>query len=255
MYTEYIMKQTNNTYIYGKHAVSEAILHKPGIIKKIFRSYNTADAALDTLIQKSGIPVKEMTGNSQVGEDTAHQGVIAQIEPEKLLISYKEYISRLHVDRTTALVLLDELQDPHNVGAIIRSAAGFGIAGVLIPEHDQVQITGAVVKVSAGMAFRIPLVSIGNVNTVLRDLKEKGFWIYGLTSTGTHSLNTEKFDAPSCFILGNEGKGMRQKTEELCDIHLSIPIHPQCESLNVAASAAVTLYTWSSQHPETFHTK
>lgn len=243
------MKQTN-TYIYGKHAVSEALVNKPEIIKKIFRSYNTVDAELDTLIKKSGIEAREMTGQNQAGDGASHQGVIAQIEPEKLLVPYKEFIQNLHVDEHTALVLLDELQDPHNVGALIRSSAAFGIAGVLIPEHNQAQLTGAVIKVSAGMAFRVPLISVGNVNTVLRDLKEKGFWIYGLTGEGEHTLTQEKFDAPSCFVLGNEGEGMRPKTEELCDILLSIPIHSQCESLNVAASGAVTLYAWSTQHKE-----
>jgi 23S rRNA (guanosine2251-2'-O)-methyltransferase len=248
------MKQTN-TYIYGKHAVSEAIENKPEIIKVIFRAYRTEDKALDALIKKSGIKVKEMTGNNQAGDDVAHQGVLAEIDPQKMLLPYKEFIDGLTVTTDTVIVLLDELQDPHNVGAIIRSAAGFGIAGVLIPEHDQVQVTGAVVKVSAGMAFRIPLVSVGNVNTTVRDLKEKGFWIYGLSGEGKNSLNKEKFDSPTCFILGNEGKGIRQKTEELCDIHLSIPMHPQCESLNVAAAGAVVFHEWSKQHPNALNTK
>ena len=144
---------------------------------------------------------------------------------------------------------MGELQDPHNVGAIIRSAAAFGVSGVLMPEHNQAPITGAVVKVSAGMAFRIPLVRIGNINTVIRDLKERGFWVYGLDGEAKTSIVDESFDAPTVFILGNESKGIREKTAELCDVMLSIPMHPQCESMNVASSTSVALYAWSAKHP------
>ena len=149
-----------------------------------------------------------------------------------------------------ALLVLGEVQDPHNVGAVIRSAAAFGFAGVLIPPHNQAPVNGTVVKVSAGMAFRIPLVTIPNVNTVLRDLKEDGFWVYGLEGEGTTKTTTEKYTRPTVFVLGNEGSGLREKTKELCDELLSIPIHPRCESLNAAAATAVVMAGWSAQHPE-----
>jgi 23S rRNA (guanosine2251-2'-O)-methyltransferase len=99
------------------------------------------------------------------------------------------------------------------------------------------------------MAFALPLVQVGNVNIALRDLKEKGFWVYGLTADGDTSLPNEQFTKPSVFVLGNEGRGIREKTEELCDFKLSIPIAPDCESLNASASAAVVLYAWRSQRP------
>lgn len=242
-----------NTYIYGKHALKEALAHKPGAVKKVFLSPHVADAALRELIAKRGIKVAELRNEGEIkgfpGE-ASHQGVIALIAPEKILIPYGEFIKGLAPNADTALVLLDEIQDPHNVGAAIRAAAAFGISGVLIPPHNQAPITGAVVKVSAGMAFRVPLVSIGNVNTTLRDLKERGFWIYGLEGGEGNSISREKFDAPAVFVLGNESEGIRAKTREVCDILLSIPIHPQCESLNVAAAAAVSFYEWSRHHPQ-----
>jgi len=142
------------------------------------------------------------------------------------------------------------LQDPHNVGAIIRSAAAFGISGVLIPEHNQAPITGAVVKTSAGMAFRVPLVAIGNTNNTIRVLKEKFFTVYGLAMDGSRDVSEEKFDTPALFIVGNESKGIREKTLALCDTLLRIPMHPRCESLNAAVSTAIVLHEWSSQHPE-----
>jgi 23S rRNA (guanosine2251-2'-O)-methyltransferase len=164
------------------------------------------------------------------------------------MVPFGEFLAKLKPGKATALALMGEVQDPHNVGAIIRSAAAFGLAGVLIPEHNQAQVTGTVVKTSAGMAFRIPLVSIGNVNDTLRTLKEAGFWIYGLAMEG-NPLPSETFDAPAVFVLGSEGSGIREKTLEECDIKLSIPMHPRCESLNVAVSGGIVFSTWAAQHP------
>lgn len=236
-------------YIYGKHALKEALAHKPGAVKKVFLSPNLEDSELRELLKKTGIKIGELRDEKkELPGSASHQGVIALVEAEKLTVRYDEFVQGLVPNADTTLVLLDEIQDPHNVGAVIRVAAAFGIAGVLIPPHNQAPITGAVVKVSAGMAFRIPLVQIGNVNTTLRDLKERGFWIYGLLGGEGNSIYQEKFDAPSVFVLGNESEGIRAKTREACDILLSIPMHPQCESLNVAAAAAVTFYEWSRHH-------
>ncbi len=244
----------NKVYIYGKHALTEALMNTPRAVKKIYLANSVEDKALRTLVQKSGVPMAVLSGGTMPGEvskDATHQGVIGVISLSDLMIPYDVFISKMKPDASKALVLLNEIQDPHNVGAVIRSAAAFGIAGVLIPEHNQAPVTGAVVKVSAGMAFRIPLISIGNSNNTLRDLKAQGFWIYGLAGeAGAHNIVTEKFDAPSVFVVGNEGEGLREKTRECCDILLAIPMHPQCESLNAAASVAVTLYAWSAQHPE-----
>ena len=238
-------------YIYGKHALKEALLHKPKSVEKVFLSGNTAeDKELVALLKKAGIAPKPLSGTTLKkgsAEDASHQGVVALITLSEIVVSYDEFIKACKIEAHTGLVLLDELSDPHNVGAIIRSAVAFGISGVLFPAHNQAPITGAVVKVSAGMVFRVPLVSIGNVNTTVRDLKERGFWIYGLAGEAEKKITEEAFDAPAVFILGNESAGIRLKTKETADILLSIPVDPTCESLNVAASAAVALYAWSTQ--------
>jgi 23S rRNA (guanosine2251-2'-O)-methyltransferase len=243
----------NKTYIYGKHAVSEALAHKPEIIKQVLFSESMDDASLRSLAKKKNVTVSVLNGHNMPAEADAanHQGAVAIISVDELVIPYKKFIESLpeHVSADTALVLLNEIQDPQNVGAVIRSAAAFGISAILIPEHNQAPVTGVVVKVSAGMAFRVPLVSINNENNVIRDLKKKGFWAYGLAGEGDHDLTTEIFDAPALFVLGNEGSGLREKTRELCDVLLSIPMAPKCESLNAATSMAVTMYAWSAQHP------
>ena len=139
--------------------------------------------------------------------------------------------------------------DACHVAPFIRSAAAFGVAGILIPEHRQAPITGTVIKVSAGMAFHVPLVSIGNVNQAVHTLKERGFWIYGLEGEAVQTIYEEGFEKPSAFILGNEATGIRKKTLEHCDIPLRIPMHARTESLNASAAAAVVLSAWSIKHP------
>ena len=206
---------------------------------------------MQELIKHSGIKVSSLglgKAPRSIKDREVHQGIIGCISIDKLVQSYEKYIYKLEINEDTALLLLGEIEDPQNVGAIIRSAAAFGISGVLIPQHKQAPVTGTVVKVSAGMAFRVPLIEIGNINMVVRDLKDKGFWIYGLEGESKHNLSEETFNKPSVFILGNEARGIRQTTGELCDMLLSIQINPKCESLNVAASTAVTLFEWSSQH-------
>ena len=240
-------------YIYGKNALMEALLSAPQVVRKVFLSREVRDRELRDLLATHKIPTAELApgrGKELTGKDAVHQGVIASIDPASLLVSLDDFLASLDLSKNPAVAVLGEVQDPHNVGAIIRSAAAFGLAGVLIPEHNQAPVTGTVVKTSAGMAFRVPLVSIGNVNHALEVLKKKGFWTYGLAMEGATALGAEAFDAPSAFVVGNEGSGIREKTLEACDVKLAIPMHPRTESLNAAVSAAVVFYEWSRKHPE-----
>ena len=244
-------KASDKIYIYGRNALIEALENAPQVIKRVHLAPEVADERLRAALQRAHIPTQVMDVSEvkrTVGEDKTHQGVIAVVDTGRLMIPFETYIKELEPTKDTAIAIMGEVQDPHNVGAIIRSAAAFGFSAVLIPEHNQAQVTGTVAKTSAGMAFRIPLVTIGNVNDTLRKLKARGFWIYGLAMEG-QPLTSEKFDAPSAFVLGNEGAGIREKTLEHCDIALSIPMHPRCESLNVAVSAGIVFSAWSEQHP------
>ncbi|HEY4523209.1 MAG TPA: 23S rRNA (guanosine(2251)-2'-O)-methyltransferase RlmB [Candidatus Paceibacterota bacterium] len=239
-------------YIYGKHALQEALLNAPRALRKVYLSKENSSPELLSLLGKHKIAAAEL-GRDRAGEllgkDASHQGVIALVDSASLLISLEQFLTKLDMGTQPAIAILGEVQDPHNVGAIIRSVAAFGLSGVLIPEHRQAPITGAVVKASAGMAFRVPLVSIGNVNHALEVLKKHGFWTYGLSMQGATALPAEPFDVPAAFIVGNEGHGVRQMTLATCDISLAIPMHPRSESLNAAAAAAVVFYAWSTKHP------
>lgn len=235
-------------YLYGKHALIEALTARPLAVKKVFLSNDAAkDADIVAVLKKAGITAASMKGDTKqaVGSDAVHNGVIAVIDQEKLYSTLDAAFVHLETKKHKCIVILDELHDPHNVGAIIRSAAAFGAGAILIPKHNQAPVTPVVVKTSAGMVFRIPIVEIGNVNQTLRDLKEKGYWSYALVMGGTTTLKQAEFDTPTVFVVGNESTGIRQKTLELCDITLSIPMDPVCESLNAATATSVVLYEWS----------
>jgi len=232
------------TYIYGKHAVLEAVRNKPNVITELYITAEI-DEGIRKIIKKNDLSLSRK-GIPSSTDKFVHQGFVAKIKPEKMMTSYREFINDLKVTDNTSILVLGEVQDPQNVGAMIRSAVAFGVSAILLPEHNQAQITGSVVKVSTGMVFKIPLVSIGNVNSTLKDLKDKGFWVYGLAADGDVALHEEDFSKPSVFVIGNEEKGIREKTREACDIILSIPIDKKCESLNAATAASVVMYQWGA---------
>ena len=211
-----------------------------------------AEKEFTELARRAHIRVEPLAGHDFRKEldGAVHQGVVAKVAMDGLVQDYETFMRSFTPDASTSLVLLNEITDPHNVGAIIRSAAAFGAAGVLIPTHNQAPITGAVAKASAGMVFAMPIVAINNENQTIEDLKKRRFWIYGLAGEGKNEIYKEKFDAAACFVVGSEGEGLRMKTREHCDILLRVPMHPRTESLNASVSAAVVLAEWSKQHPE-----
>ena len=239
-------------YIFGKHAVEEALTHRPELISALYIEQHFVDEKIFARLTRTKVTPRVLNPKKLPGGlrgDAVHQGIIAGIAIQKLMLPYRDFITRVTPTPETCVLILGEIQDPHNVGAVIRNAAAFGVAAVLIPPHNQSPVTGTVVKVSAGMAFRVPLVEIGNVNSTIRDLQERGFWVYGLAGEGSVPLTTEHFTKPTVFVLGNEGAGLRVKTREVCDTLVSIPMHPRCESLNAAASAGIVMYAWATQHP------
>ena len=237
-------------YIYGHNPVMEALQARPDVIQEVFLKAHSKDEHLRSLLEKAGVKTSVLNERNLPGKldsGVVHQGVVASVYLDRLLFEYKDFINELTVTDNTSVLILGEIQDPQNVGAIIRSAAAFGVDAVLVPSHNQAPVNGTVVKVSAGMAFRVPLVSINNVNATIQDLKNKGFWVYGLHGEGEMNLPGENFEKPSAFVIGNEGTGLRKMTAQACDTLLSIPTDERCESLNAAASIAVVLYDWRTK--------
>ncbi len=245
--------QDRYIYIYGRHTVREALTHRPDTVHALYIRDDAREVISQSLRQTA--PCVEYFSGKKVpvslDEGVVHQGVIAKLDRHALLTSYEAFMAETIFQSDTAVAVLGELHDPHNVGAIIRSAAAFGVSAVMVPKHRQASISAAVLKVSVGMGFRVPLIEVGNVNRTLKDLQNAGCFVYGLAgdeSTAT-PLSAEQFTKPSVFVIGNEGEGLREKTREHCDTLLAIPMHKRAESLNAGVSAAVTFYAWSTQHP------
>lgn len=238
-------------YMYGRHAVEAAITHRPDVVQVLYLRDDVREAFPADL--KSTVSmVKAFSGKKlpvPVDGDVVHQGVFAKIDKDKLVQSYDDFMASVTITNDSCFAMLGEIQDPHNVGAIIRSATAFGVSAILMPKHRQASVTAAVIKVSVGTAFQIPLVEVGNVNRALEGLKEVGCFVYGMAGEATQRLADEQFTKPTVFVLGSEAEGIREKTREHCDILLNIPMHPACESLNASVSAAVAFYAWSTQHP------
>ncbi|MCU0660433.1 MAG: 23S rRNA (guanosine(2251)-2'-O)-methyltransferase RlmB [Candidatus Pacebacteria bacterium] len=235
-------------YIYGKHPVQEVLLRAPKTVQKIFtkdRIDPELFASLKDAAAKYKIPmtIADERKLATLADGGVHQGVIALIAPVAFL-ELKEWIKILKMDTNPSCIVLDELEDPHNVGAIIRTAAGLGASGVILGKHNQSQITGAVYKASAGTIAAIPIIRVANINDALLKLKDAGFWIAGLAASATETLWEGEFNSPTCFVIGAEGKGVRQKTREHCDFLFSIPMAHTIESLNASVSAALALYEW-----------
>lgn len=240
-------------YIYGKHALLEALDHAPHALGRVYLDANVKEKSLRDKLNERGImvsPLGKGDAGRVVGKNTSHQGMLGLLRPSMLFVPFEKFLDTLSVTPDTMLVYLDGVQDPHNVGAIIRSAAAFGAAGVLMPRQKQALISAGVVKASAGMVFRVPLIELPEPDKGLSMLHKKGFKIFGMEGEGAIPLLQAQFQQPTVLLFGNEGEGLSGRARTHCDGTLSIPIHSRTESLNVAAAAAVALSAWSERHPK-----
>lgn len=241
-------KDNANIYIYGKNTIEESLYTEPDRIDKIFVRDSMRDSQLKEIFKAASthkIPISHVPGSKlfDLVGNVNDQGVVAL----KSAVSYQEFGEWLDtVDTSTrpCILLLDEIVDPGNLGAILRTSAAAGIAAVLVPKHRQAPVNATVYKTSAGTAGRIPIVRVGNLNQSILKLKDAGFWIAGLDTNGDSLLWDMEVDRPLAFIIGNEASGIRQKTLEHCDYRVNIPMSNNVESLNASVSAALVCYEW-----------
>ncbi len=170
-------------------------------------------------------------------EGAVHQGVVA-------MGAANEYTALDQVWESELLVVLDGVEDPHNLGAIIRTAQAAGAGAVLIPERRAAGLTGTVAKAAAGALEHVPVVRVGNVSRTLEDLKKRGYWIYGLDERGTERHDEVEYAAKSAMVLGGEGHGLHQHVREHCDVVVRIEMAGAIASLNVSVAAGVVLFEW-----------
>lgn len=230
----------------GRNALTEA-LRSGRTIDKVFIASGETDRALQRLAAQAKeagavvVPV-DRRKLDMMSTTRAHQGVIA-------LAAAREYftvddILQEAADRgeTPLIVICDELTDPHNLGAIIRSAECAGAHGVIIPKRRSVGLTAVVGKASAGAVEYMPVARVSNLAATIRDLKQRGVWIYGTAANGNTTLYNADLKGPAAIVIGNEGVGMSRIVAESCDFLVSIPMKGHISSLNASAAAAILLY-------------
>lgn len=171
-----------------------------------------------------------------------HQGVIAYVAAKEYASEEAILAKAAQKQEAPLLVILDGVEDPHNLGAVLRTAEGAGAHGVFIPERRAAGLTSVVAKASAGAIDHIPVARVINTSRLLETLKEAGVWIYGVEPTATKLITEVDLTGPVGLVFGGEGKGIRQGVLQHCDERIRIPMKGQVQSLNVSASAAVTLF-------------
>jgi len=235
-------------WLYGLHAV-KAALDNPR--RKILRLLLTEEALSAICGNRNGF--KEMYPNTPV--ETAIREAISQLLPPHAVhqgaalladplgdVALDDVLDEVADRQNAVILLLDQVTDPQNVGAILRSAAAFDVAAVVLPDRHSPPETTALAKAASGAIEMVPLVRVVNLARALEQLKQAGFWTAGLAGEATQTLAAAHLTGKIALVLGAEGEGLRRLTREHCDILVKLPISPRMESLNVSAAAAVALY-------------
>ena len=232
--------------IEGRNAVIEA-LRSGENIDKIYLAKGETDKTLGHIASRArekGIVVVEADRRKLDGMSRthAHQGVIA-------LAAMREYVTVQSLLDTAEekgeaplLVVCDEISDPHNLGAILRTAECAGAHGVIIPKRRSAGLTAVVAKTSAGAVAHVPVARVPNITALLKQLKDEGVWVFGTAAQGNTSLYKADLKGPAAIVIGSEGDGMSRLVAENCDFTVSIPMKGHISSLNASAAAAILLY-------------
>jgi 23S rRNA (guanosine2251-2'-O)-methyltransferase len=238
-----------NQWIYGRHAVIAALANPGRDILRFVSLHENADEATALLAQArtKRLPARAETVERRAIEallpaDAVHQGLALEAKPlaETDLEDVLDAIPDTNAPHI--LVLLDQVTDPHNVGAILRSAAAFAALAVIVPEHGAPPITGTLAKAASGALETVPFVRVTNLARTLERVKEAGFWCVGLDSDANDTLAALALPDRIALVLGAEGTGLRRLVREQCDYYAKLPMRGALHSLNVSNAAAVALY-------------
>lgn len=231
---------------YGRHAVL-AVLKGDRQINRIWLTDSLlAHGQFYPLVKEAkanGTIIDEVSSQrlSQLTQGGNHQGIAAQVAP----YSYWDLSNLINQAKQTTepvIVIADGIEDPHNLGAIIRTAEALGVQGVVIPQRRAVGVTSTVMKVAAGALEHMAIARVVNLNQAIAKLKDAGFWIYGTTADTDQMLHKTNFSGAVGLVIGSEGKGLSQSTEKNCDQLVGIPLVGMTPSLNASVAAAIALY-------------
>ena len=232
--------------IEGRNAVMEA-LRSGAAVDKVYLAKGETDSTLGYLAaaaRSQGVVVVEADRRKldAMSRTHSHQGVIA-VAAVRAYASVEDILAAAREKgEAPLLVVCDELSDPHNLGAVIRTAECAGAHGVIIPKRRSAGLTAVVAKTSAGAVSYMPVARVSNLTALLKQLKQEGIWVFGTAADGSTGLYEADLKGPAAIVIGSEGDGMSRLVREQCDFLLSIPMRGQLNSLNASAAAAIVLY-------------
>lgn len=235
-------------YFYGVHSVSALLKKSPERIEKLYIQQGRQDKRVQAILElaeENAVAIEWLAKaelQELVPEGTTHQGLIAL---SRIAKQYNERdLTELldSVDRHVFILVLDGVQDPHNLGAILRSADAAGVDAVIAPKDRSVGLTPTVRKVACGAAETVPFIQVTNLARVLQNLQEQGVWLFGAAGEAEESLYTMKLTGNAALVLGAEGDGLRQLTKKTCDYLFKIPMYGSVSSLNVSVATGVCLF-------------
>ncbi len=237
---------SQSCFIYGFHAVIAKLRHHPEAIVEIFVAAERQDARVRDLLRHAelhGVRVMPVDGkrlDGMAGGQTRHQGVVARVSGQTRPVALDDVLDTL--EEPAFLLVLDGVQDPHNLGACLRVADAAGVHAVIAPKDRAVGLTQAAIKVASGAAESVPYVTVTNLARTLRELQERDIRVIGTDAENSESIYTAQWPAATAWVLGAEGEGLRRLTRETCDQLVSIPMLGSVQSLNVSVAAGVCLY-------------
>jgi len=231
--------------IYGFHAVTSRIRQRPESVREVYVDESRLDhraKALQELAAGHRIRVIALRGDRLSGMTggAPHQGAVAKVEMLSLATDVDDVLESLA--EPPLLLLLDGVQDPHNLGACLRVADAMGVHAVIAPKDRAVGLTASALKVASGAAETVPYITVTNLARAMRDLRERNVWLIGADQDASSELPQTKLDGAIGLVLGAEGTGLRRMTKEICDLLVKIPMFGSVESLNVSVAAGICLY-------------
>ena len=233
------MAKENNNLIFGRNPVKEAL--RANRVNKVFISNSFNDKEINLLLQDKKPYIKVVSNNELDSRcNGVHQGIMAEIKPYEYL-DLEEMIRRSRKVEVPIIVLLDGINDTHNLGAILRSCDVFNASGVIIPKHNSVPLNATVAKSSAGAINFVPVAMVSSLHQAIEKLKQEGFWIVSTDGSAKIDYNQIKYDFPIVLVIGSEGKGVSQLIVKNSDYVVKIPQYGHVNSLNASVAAGILL--------------
>ena len=238
-------ENTPTKLIYGFHAVSAKLRHAPESVLEIYLSGDRKDARVKKFIaqaEAAGVRILQSEGDKLDGMvgTRRHQGVVAKVDATRREIKLADVLDSL--DENALILVLDGVQDPHNLGACLRVADAAGAHAVVAPKDRAVGLNATAIKVASGAADTVPYITVTNLARALREMQDAGVWIVGAAGEADKSIYDIDQKVPVAWVLGAEGDGLRRLTRDTCDALARIPMHGSVESLNVSVASGICLF-------------